>query len=37
MVRALGSSKVRAFDRSSEGCWFDPRLGLKNRFSEDRA
>ena len=34
---SLGSSMVRASHRSSEGCGFDPRLGLKNRFSEDRA
>ena len=34
--RFLGSSMVRASHRSSEGCMFDPRLGFRNRFSEDR-
>ena len=29
---SLGSSMVRASDRSSEGCGFDPRLGLRNHF-----
>ena len=28
---------VRASHQSSEGCRFDPRLGLRNHFSEDRA
>ena len=28
---------VRASYRSSSGCGLDPRLGLRNRFSEDRA
>ena len=31
---SLGSSMVRAFYRLSEGYGFDPRLGLRNRFSE---
>ena len=30
----LGSSMVRASYRSSDGCGFNPRLGLRNRFSE---
>ena len=30
------SSMVRASHQSSEGCGFDPRLGLRNRFSEVR-
>ena len=30
------SSMVRASYRSLEGCGFDPRLGLRNRFSEVR-
>ena len=34
---SLGSSMVGASHRSSEGCGFDPHLGLRNRFSEDRA
>ena len=34
---SLGSSMIRASHRSSEGCRFDRRLGLRNRFSEDRA
>ena len=34
---SLGSSMIRASYRSSEGCGFDPGLGLRNRFSEDRA
>ena len=34
---SLGSSMVRASYRSSEGCGFNPRLGLRNRFSEYRA
>ena len=34
---SLGSSMVRASYRSSEGCGFDPCLGLRNRSSEDRA
>ena len=29
---SLGSSIVRASQRSSEGCGFDPHLGLRNRF-----
>ena len=29
---SIGSSMVRAFHRSSEGCGLDPRLGLRNRF-----
>ena len=33
----LGSSMVRAPYRSSEGCGFDPRLGLRSRFFEYRA
>ena len=33
---SLGSSMVRASYRSSEGCGFDPRLGLRNNFSEYR-
>ena len=33
----LGSSMVRVSYWSSEGGGFDPRLGLRNRFSEDRA
>ena len=33
---SLGSSMVRPSHRSSEGCGLDPRLGLRNRFSEDR-
>ena len=31
---SLGSSMVRTSHRSSESCGFDPRLGLRNRFSE---
>ena len=34
---SLGSSMVRESHRSWEGWGFDPRLGLRNRFSEDRA
>ena len=34
---SLGSSMIRASHRSSEGCGFDPRIELRNRFSEDRA
>ena len=34
---SLGSSMVRASHRSSEGCGFDPRLGLRHRFSENGA
>ena len=34
---SLGSLMVRASHRSSEGCGFDPCLGLRNRFSEYRA
>ena len=33
---SLGSSMVRESQWSSEGCGFDPRLGLRNRFSEIR-
>ena len=33
----LGSSMARVSHRPSEGRGFDPRLGLWNRFSEDRA
>ena len=33
---SLGSSMVRATHQSSEGCGFDPRLGLRKRFAEDR-
>ena len=29
---SLRSSMVRASYRSSEGCGFDPRLGLRNHF-----
>ena len=29
---SLGSSMVRASYRSSEGCGFDPRLGLRNHY-----
>ena len=29
---SLGSSMVRASNRSSEGCGFDPRLGLRYHF-----
>ena len=34
---SLGCSMVWASHKSSEGCGFDPRLGLTNRFFEDRA
>ena len=34
---SLGSSIVRASHRSSEGCGFDSRLGLRNCFPENRA
>ena len=34
---SLGHSMVTASHRSSEGCRFDSRLGLRNRFSEVRA
>ena len=34
---SLGNSMVRASYWSSEGCRFDPRLGLRNCFSEYRA
>ena len=33
----FGSSIFRASHRSSDGCEFDPRLGLRNRFPENRA
>ena len=33
----VGSSMVRTSHRSSEGCEFDPRLALRNCFSEVRA
>ena len=33
---SLGSSMVRASHRLSESCRFDPRLGLRNRFSDVR-
>ena len=33
----LGSSVARASHRTSEGCVFNLRLGLRNRFSEERA
>ena len=33
----LGSSMVRACNQSSEGCGFDLRLGLRNRFLEYKA
>ena len=29
---SLGSSMIRASHRSSEGCGFDARLGLRNHF-----
>ena len=31
---SLGSLMVRASHRSSEGCGFNPRLGVRNRFPE---
>ena len=34
---SLGGSMVGVSRRSSEGCGFDPRPGLGNRFSEVRA
>ena len=34
---SLGSSMVRAPHRSSKGCGFNPRLGLRSRSSEVRA
>ena len=33
----VNSSMVRALHRSSESCGLDPRLGFRNRFSENRA
>ena len=32
---SFGSSMVRAFHLSSQGCGFGPRLGLRNCFPED--